>query len=67
MENDKLISIGRTAKLLGVSIQTLRRWDEKGIFKSFRSSSEGNRFYKIEEINLFLNEFPALCWKLAGY
>jgi len=33
MENDKLISIGETAKLFGVSIQTLRRWDVKGTLK----------------------------------
>ena len=65
MENDKLLSIGETAKLLGVSIQTLRRWDNKGILKSFRASPGGNRFYKGEDVNLFMNDLPALGWKWA--
>ncbi len=66
MENDKLLSIGETAKLLGVSIQTLRRWDNKGIFKSFRATPGGNRFYKKQDIDLFMNDLPTLGWKWAS-
>lgn len=65
MQNDKLLSIGKTSKLLGVSIQTLRRWDDKGILKSFRAVPNGNRFYKVEDINLFMNDLPTLGWKWA--
>src|SRR3989339_949320 len=63
MKNDKLLSIGEASKLLGVSIQTLRRWDDKGILKSFRASPGGNRFYKREDINLFTNDLPTIAWK----
>lgn len=63
MGNDKLLSIGETAKLLGVSIQTLRRWDNKGILKSFRATAGGNRFYKEQDIKVFINDLPEIGWK----
>jgi hypothetical protein len=63
MENDKLLPIGETAKLLGVSIQTLRRWDHRGILKSFRATSSGKRFYKQYDVKVFLHDLPAIGWK----
>jgi hypothetical protein len=66
MENDELLPIGETAKLLGVSIQTLRRWDAKGILKSFRATASGNRFYKEQDIKVFLNDLPTVGWKWAS-
>lgn len=58
--------IGETAKLLGVSIQTLRRWDDKGILKSFRATGGGNRFYKERDLRIFLNDLPAIGWQWAS-
>lgn len=66
MEYDKLLSIGATAKLLGVSIQTLRRWDNKGILKSFRAGHRGKRFYKQQDVKIFLNDLPIVGWKWAS-
>lgn len=66
MENDKLLSIGETAKLLGVSIQTLRRWDDKGILKPFRAGTGGNRFYQEQEVKILINDLPTLGWKWAA-
>lgn len=65
MENDKLLSIGETSKLLGVSIQTLRRWDSKGILKSFRAGASGKRFYKQQDVKVFINDLPEVGWKWA--
>lgn len=65
MEDDKLLSIGETAKLLGVSIQTLRRWDSKGILKSFRAGVSGKRFYKQQDVKVFLNDLPEVGWQWA--
>jgi len=48
MEKD-LLTISETAELLGVSVDTLRRWDEKGQFKAFRSEG-GHRYYSKEQI-----------------
>lgn len=56
MKNDDLISISAAAKLLKVSIMTLRRWDESGRLLSIRKQPKGYRYYKKEDINIFLND-----------
>lgn len=66
MKDSQILSIGETAKLLGVSIQTLRRWDEKGTLKSFRPTPGGNRYYKKTDIDVFLDDIPALGWNWAS-
>lgn len=66
MDNNKLLSIGETSKLLGVSIQTLRRWDSKGILKSFRAGAFGKRFYKQQDVKVFINDLPTIGWKWAS-
>lgn len=65
MENNKLLSIGQAAKILGISIQTLRRWDEKGRLKAFRITPTGRRFYREEEIKILTRDLPALGWGWA--
>lgn len=51
----KLVKIGETAELLGVSIDTLRRWDKSGEFSSIRTGSRGHRLYRFSDIELKLN------------
>jgi len=53
MEN-KLIKIGAAAKLIGVSTETLRYWDEDGILKPIVKSKGGTRYYSIDSINKLL-------------
>jgi len=65
----KLISIGKTAKILDVSIDTLRRWDESGKFPAMRKPS-GHRYYNLEDVNNFLLKNTALendLYSLASY
>jgi hypothetical protein len=52
----KLLSIGDAAKFLGVTIQTLRRWDKSGKLPSFRPSPTSHRYYKKEDLYLFIND-----------
>lgn len=52
--NKKLLSIGEAAKFLGVSVDTLRQWDKKGILRCFRPSASSKRYYLTEEIKQFL-------------
>lgn len=49
------LSIGEVSKRLGVSIDTLRRWDSKGVLKSHRVSPTGHRYYNIEDIDNILS------------
>lgn len=50
----KLLSIGETAELLGVSVDTLREWDKNNILNSFRPSAASKRYYRHEDIDNFL-------------
>jgi excisionase family DNA binding protein len=54
--NTNLISIGKTAKLLGVSIDTVRRWDTSGRLQSVRIGERGHRYYRKDDIMLFLRD-----------
>lgn len=50
----KFISIGEAAKILNVSIDTLRRWDKTGILRSYRLGGErGHRYYDETDLTLF--------------
>lgn len=49
------ISIGEVAEILGVNIQTLRRWDEDGSLASNRSGELTHRSYTQDQIEDFLS------------
>ncbi len=55
MQN-KLITIGQAARLLGVSIDTLRRWDRAGTLQAVRSSVRGYRLYSESDIAQYMND-----------
>lgn len=46
----RFIKIGKAAEILGVSIQTLRRWETEGTLVSHRKSSGGTRYYDIDKL-----------------
>lgn len=46
----QLLSIGKAAKYLGVSAQTLRRWDEDGTFKATFRSPGDHRYYSLSDL-----------------
>lgn len=53
--SSKLIKIGEVSELLGVSIDTLRRWDKLGKFSSVRTGPHGHRFYNFSDVETKLN------------
>lgn len=60
MKNDKFLTIREASKILGVSIDTLRRWDKKGTLRAFRLTPGSHRCYLKEEIYDFLPKNDAL-------
>lgn len=68
MDEKDLISIGETAEMLGVSIGTLRRWDESGRFPSLRDTPTGNRYYSKKVVETYLNDLLKLAtdWISSG-
>jgi len=54
IEENALIPIGRAAEMLGVSVMTLRRWDEDGILRSVRFGERGTRYYRPSDLEQFL-------------
>jgi DNA-binding transcriptional MerR regulator len=54
----KLIPIGEAAKMMQISIDTLRRWDKSGRFLAVRRS--GKRFYRASDIEDYLQKMGIL-------
>lgn len=49
------IDIDKVADMLDINIQTLRRWDERGIFKARRDNPTAHRYYIEDDIENFLS------------
>jgi len=67
LKNQDLIAIGKAAELLGVSVDTLRRWDKSGKLPVVKSTG-GHRLYSRFQIELFLNDLQLLAkdWVESG-
>src|SRR5256885_7712486 len=53
MVDDTLLSVGDAAEYLGVSVQTLRRWDSSGKLKPTRSPASKYRYYRLADLEPF--------------
>lgn len=47
---NRFVKIGKAAEILGVSIQTLRRWEKLGTLISESRNSGGTRYYDLEKL-----------------
>lgn len=56
---EKLLSIGRAAKKLGVSVDTLRRWDASGKLVAVHQPS-GHRYYYLSDLEAFTSDLFVL-------
>lgn len=63
--NSKLLTIGQVSKIISVSIQTLRRWDNAGKLSSIREKATGNRYYKKEDVENYIKNNIKDLFKLA--
>ena len=53
---NSMLTISEVAHLLNVHINTVRRWSNQGILKSYRIGSRGDRRFRQEDIDSFLVE-----------
>ena len=51
-----MLTTSEAAQLLGVHVNTVRRWNAKGILKSYRISPRGDRRFWRQDIDGFLKE-----------
>ena len=49
-----MLTAGDVARLLNVHMNTVRRWTNKGILKTYRVGPRGDRRFHREDIALFL-------------
>ncbi len=52
---DPMLTTSDVARILSVHINTVRRWSNQGILKSYRIGSRGDRRYRKEDIDEFFS------------
>ncbi len=57
---DRLLSIGQAAGYLGVSLMTLRRWDESGKLIAIHKNGGSHRYYRQRDLDLIANDLVKL-------
>ena len=66
-EFNPMLTISDVAHLLNVHINTVRRWSNRGIIKTYRIGSRGDRRFKREDItNFFSSDGKSRGIKVAG-
>lgn len=53
---ENLLNIGQAASILGVSIDTLRRWDENGKLIAIRKEGGTHRYYREKDLEIFSSD-----------
>lgn len=51
-----MLTTSDVAQLLGLHVNTVRRWSDKGILKSYRVGPRGDRRFRREDLDRFLKE-----------
>ena len=53
---DPMLTTSEVARILSVHINTVRRWSNQGILKSYRIGTRGDRRFKREDITSFFSK-----------
>jgi len=61
----KLLTISQASEIIGVSIQTLRRWDDSGKLSPVRKKATGHRYYRKDDIENYIKNNLKDQFKLA--
>ncbi|HEY4525952.1 MAG TPA: helix-turn-helix domain-containing protein [Candidatus Paceibacterota bacterium] len=54
--DEKLLTIGQAAEYLGVSLNTLRRWDESGKLVAIKKGGGTHRYYRERDLEIFTSD-----------
>jgi excisionase family DNA binding protein len=54
-----MMTVSEVARLVHVHPNTLRRWSDQGVIRTFRISSRGDRRYRKLDVHYFLSELRA--------
>lgn len=60
---NQLIPIDKAAKMLGVSMATLRRWDNEEKLKAVRAGAKGHRYYRKRDLDLFIQDLSTIAFE----
>jgi putative resolvase len=61
--DNRLVKIGEAAKILGCSIQTLRKWESTGELIPARKTAGGTRYYSISDLlGTQSSDYPTICY-----
>lgn len=65
---EKPLNIREAAQFLGVSVDTLRRWDKSGKLVAIRKGTGTHRYYALEDLKMFSSDLIKLAneWVLSG-
>jgi excisionase family DNA binding protein len=66
MKEHKFLSIGDVAKQFGVSIKTIRRWEEEGLILGIRTP-KGHRRFPESELERLMGKIPVIKKRCAIY
>lgn len=55
---DPMLTTSDVARLLNVHINTVRRWSNQGILKTYRIGARGDRRFRQEDITSFISQEP---------
>jgi len=54
--NNTMLDVKRVARILNVHINTVRRWSNQGLLKTYRIGPRGDRRYQYDDVTRFLEE-----------
>jgi excisionase family DNA binding protein len=61
-----MLTTSDVARLLNIHINTVRRWSNQGILKTYRIGSRGDRRFRQEDITSFLSPEEPVAAKVEG-
>ena len=56
LDSKIMLTTSDVARLLGIHVNTVRRWSNQGIIKSYHIGSRGDRRFQRQDVDRFLKE-----------